>query len=84
MPRQQRFSQYTRFLMRALDFPFHNIWGLRPAVTAGGSEIAAHWFRDLDPLGLLDNVTTLNFHPHLPHYELRAPEGDTLRVLGRR
>jgi len=28
-------------------------------------------------------VTTFNFHPHLPHYELTAPEGDTLRVLGR-
>lgn len=84
VPRQQRFSQYTRSLMQALDVPVHNIWGLRPAVTAGGSEIAPlTGFRDLDPLGLLDNVTTLNFHPHLPHYELRAPEDDTLRVLGR-
>jgi len=32
---------------------------------------------------LLANVTTFNFHPHLPHYELTAPESDGLRVLGR-
>ena len=25
----------------------------------------------------------VNFHPHLPHYELTAPEGPDLRVLGR-
>ncbi|MGB8206394.1 MAG: hypothetical protein WCF69_02105, partial [Mycobacterium sp.] len=30
-----------------------------------------------------DNVTTFNFHPHLPHYELTAPESDSVRVLGR-
>jgi hypothetical protein len=29
-----------------------------------------------------DNVTTFNFHPHLPHYELTAPESDGLRVVG--
>ena len=32
---------------------------------------------------MLDNVTTFNFHPHLPHYELTEPEGDSVRVLGR-
>jgi hypothetical protein len=40
-------------------------------------------FRDLDAPRLLDNVTTFNFHPHLLHYELSAPESDSLRVLGR-
>jgi len=40
-------------------------------------------FRDLDTPRLLDNVTTLNSHPHPPHYELIAPENDSLRVLGR-
>ena len=38
--------------------------------------------RDLDDRRLLDNVTTFNFHPHLPHYELTAPESDSVRVLG--
>ena len=70
--------------MKALDVPVHNIWGLRPAVVEGTKEIAPLTaIRDLDTPRLLDNVTTFNFHPHLPHYELTAPEGDGLRVLGR-
>ncbi|KAA0108685.1 hypothetical protein [Mycolicibacterium sp. P1-5] len=84
VPRQQRFSQYARSLMKALNVPVHNIWGLRPAVVDGTREIAPlTGFRDLDSSRLLDNVTTFNFHPHLPHYELTAPEGPELRVLGR-
>ena len=78
VPRQQRFGQYTRSLMKALDVPVHNTWGLRPAVVEGTKEIAPlTGFRDLDAARLLDNVTTFNFHPHLPHYELTAPEGDS-------
>src|SRR5437867_2280669 len=71
VPRQQRFSQYTRSLMKALDVPVNNIWGLRPAVVKGTKDIAPlTTFRDVDKLGLLKNVPTFNFHPHLPHYEL--------------
>ena len=40
-------------------------------------------YRDLDDIGLLADVPTLSFHQHLPHYELTAPEGEQLRVLGR-
>ena len=84
VPRQQRFSQYTRSLIRALDVPIHNKWGLRPAVAPGTKDIAPLESRlDLDDLGLLAGVTTFNFHPHLPHYELTAPESAVLRVLGR-
>ncbi|MCV7399698.1 hypothetical protein H7K24_05980 [Mycobacterium fragae] len=84
VPRQQRFTAYTRSLMKALDVPVYNKWGLRPAVVEGTHEIAPlTGFRDLDTLKLLDQVTTFNFHPHLPHYELNAPESDSLRVLGR-
>ncbi|ULN46586.1 hypothetical protein MI170_25390 [Mycolicibacterium goodii] len=84
VPRQQRFGQYTRSLMTALGVPVHNTWGLRPAVVPDTTEIAPlSGNHDLDSLGLLANVTTFNFHPHLPHYELTAPEGDALRVLGR-
>ncbi|WP_040840905.1 hypothetical protein [Nocardia brevicatena] len=84
VPRQQRFGQYTRSLMRTLEVPVHNIWGLRPAIVDGTREIAPlTGFRDLDGPRLLNNVTTFNFHPHLPHYELTAPESDSLRVLGR-
>lgn len=83
VPRQQRFGQYTRSLMKALDVPVHNNWGLRPAVVPGTRDIAPLRARlDLDDVGLLRNVTTFNFHPHLPHYALTAPESDGLRLLG--
>jgi hypothetical protein len=84
VPRQQRFSHFTRSLMRALDVPIHNTWGLRPAVVDGTKDIfPLTAFGDLDGPGLLKDVTTLSFHQHLPHYELTAPESDGLRVLGR-
>lgn len=84
VPRQQRFSQYTRSLMRALDVPVVNQYGLRPAVVKGTKEIAPLTaFRDLDKLGLLNNVTTFNFHPHLPHYELTTKDTKSVHVLGR-
>lgn len=84
VPRQQRFSHFTRSLMRALDVPVHNTWGLRPAVVDGTKDIfPLTTFGDLDGPGLLKDVPTLSFHQHLPHYELTAPESDDLRVLGR-
>jgi hypothetical protein len=84
VPRQQRFSQYTRSLMKALNVPVHNTWGLRPALVKGTRDIAPlSAFRDLDTLGLLQNVTTFNFHPHLPHYELTAPDSKRVHVLAR-
>ena len=35
VPRQQRFGQYTRSLMKGLDVPVRNQCGLRPAVVKG-------------------------------------------------
>ena len=84
VPRQQRFSQYTRSLMKALDVPVINQYGLRPAVVKGTKEIAPLTvLRDLDKLSLLKNVTTFNFHPHLPHYELTTKDTNSVHVLGR-
>lgn len=84
VPRKQRFSRYTRSLMRALSVPVHNIWGLRPDVVEGTRDpLPLNTFRDFDELGLLADVPTLSFHQHLPHYELTAPEGANLRVLAR-
>src|SRR5262249_797827 len=40
VPRQQRFGQYTRSLMRGLGVPIENQYGLRPGVVAGTSQIA--------------------------------------------
>ena len=82
VPRQQRFSQYTRSLMKALDVPVNNIWGLRPAVVKGTKDIAPlTTFRDVDKLGLLKNVPTFNFHPHLPHYELTTKDTKSVHLL---
>ena len=83
VPRQQRFGQYTRSLMKGLGVPVHNTYGLRPALVKGTNEIAPLTpFHDLDSLGLLRNVPTLNFHPHLPHYELTGG-ADSIQVLAR-
>ena len=35
VPRQQRFGQYTRSLMKALDVPVLNMWGFGPRVVRG-------------------------------------------------
>jgi hypothetical protein len=84
VPRQQSFGQYTRSLMKALDVPVHNLWGLRPALVKGTNEIAPLTaFRDIDKLGLLKNVPTLNFHPHLPHYELTTKDTKSVHLLAR-
>lgn len=82
VPRQQRFGQYTRSLMKALDVPVINQFGLRPAVVKGTEEIAPLRInRDLDRLGLLEGVTTFNFHPHLPHYALTTEDTRSVHVL---
>ena len=84
VPRQQRFSQYTRSLMKALEVPVINQYGLRPALVKGTKEITPLTaYRDLDTLGLLDRVTTFNFHLHLPHYEITAKDSKDVCLLAR-
>ena len=39
VPRQQRFGKYTRSLMKGLDVPVENRWGLRPATIKGTMQI---------------------------------------------
>ncbi|PYS98392.1 MAG: hypothetical protein DMF63_16025 [Acidobacteria bacterium] len=83
VPRQQRFSTFTRSLMKELNVPVVNKWGLRPAVVPGTRDIAPlNTFGDLDKRGLLKDVPTLNFHPHLPHYEV-VPNGSEIHVLAK-
>ncbi|MEI6950141.1 hypothetical protein V9K67_23350 [Paraflavisolibacter sp. H34] len=82
VPRQQRFGQYTRSLMKGLGIPVLNKYGLRPAVVRGTKEIAPlNARRDLDKLGLLQDVTTFNFHPHLPHYEITSYDPRSVVLL---
>ena len=84
VPRQQRFGQYTRSLMKGLGVPVMNQFGLRPAVVKGTRQIAPLTvIKDLDKLGLLNKVTTFNFHQHLPHYALTSDDGKSVHVLSR-
>lgn len=84
VPRQQRFGQYTRSLMKALDVPVMNQFGLRPALVPGTNQLASLTINhDLDALGLLKGVTTFNFHMHLPHYAVTTEDPNAARVLTR-
>ena len=84
VPRQQRFGQYTRSTMKGLGVPVINQFGLRPALVKGTRQIAPLSInRDLDDLGLLNGVTTFNFHLHLPHYALAGEDSKSVRVLTR-
>jgi len=84
VPRQQRFSAYTRSLMKALGVPVMNQYGLRPARDPVSKEIAPLTIdREMDKLGLLKGVTTFNFHQHLPHYAVTATDSKAIHVLAR-
>ena len=84
VPRQQRFGLYTRSLMKGLGVPVENRFGLRPAVVKDTNQIAPLTaMRDLDRHGWLANVTTFNFHQHLPHYALTTEDTNAIRVLAR-
>ena len=82
VPRQQRFTAYGRSLMKALDVPVLNQWGLRPA-RVNKEIVPLTTFRDLDKLGLLDGVPTFSFHQHLPHYEVTDRNARSIHVLAR-
>jgi hypothetical protein len=84
VPRQQRFGQYTRSLMKGLGVPVENRWGLRPAVVEGTGQIAPLTKNtELDSHGWLEGVDTFNFHPHLPHYAVTTDDSREIHVLAR-
>jgi len=59
-----------------------NQYGLCPART--NSQIAPlNINKDLDKLGLLNEVTTFNFHRHLPHYAVTTSDTKSAHVLTR-
>jgi len=83
VPRQQRFGKYTRSLMRGLDIPVENRYGLRPLRDPETKKLAPLSInRDLDTKGLLNGVTTFNFHMHLPHYAV-TDDSNRVHVLAR-
>ena len=82
VPRQQRFGKYTRSLMKGLDVPVENRWGLRPATVKGTTQLQPLIKTDgYDTRGWLEGVPTFNFHPHLPHYALTANDDKRIRLL---
>src|SRR5512144_129654 len=84
VPRQQRFGKYTRTLMKGLDIPVENRYGLRPLRDPGTKDIAPLTImRDLDTRGFLKGVTTFNFHMHLPHYAVTTEHAKSIHVLSR-
>jgi hypothetical protein len=84
VPRQQRFGRYTRSLMEGLGVPVINKYGLRPATVKDTNKLTPLSInKDLDARGLLDGVTTFNFHMHLPHYEVTTEDSKLISVLAR-
>jgi hypothetical protein len=84
VPRQQRFSQYTRSLMKGLKVPVENRWGLRPATVQGTRKLVPlKTAKDLDTRGWLTDVSTFNFHMHLPHYAVTTNDTKAIHVLAR-
>jgi hypothetical protein len=82
VPRQQRFGQFTRSLMKGLGVPVLNQFGLRPATVKGTNQITPLKINyDSDKLDLLKGVTTFNFHLHLPHYALTTNDKNVVKVL---
>jgi hypothetical protein len=85
VPRQQRFGTYTRSIMKGLDVPVENRFGLRPATVKGTNNQLQPLIKqiDFDKLGLLNGVNTFNFHMHLPHYAVTTDDSSRIHVLAR-
>lgn len=84
VPSQQRFSGYARSLLKGLDLPLYNRWGLCPATVPGTRQtVALKVAGDLDRRGWLQGVSTLVFHQHLPHYEVLPNGKAPIHVLAR-
>lgn len=84
VPRQQRFSKYTRSLMAGLGVPVENRYGLRPATVPGTNKLLPLTIdKDLDKRGWLNGVETFNFHMHLPHYAVTTDDPKAIHLLAR-
>jgi hypothetical protein len=84
VPRQQRFARYIRSLMKGLGIPIENRWGLLPTRDPATKQIGPLSInKDLDTHGLLNGVTTFNFHRHLPHYTPTTEDDKSIHVLAR-
>ena len=80
IPGQQRFGGFARSLMSGLGLPIRNRFGLRPAKSDDGCPAAVE-VGAIDRGRLLEGVSTLNAHPHLPHFERLNGSSELLEVL---
>jgi hypothetical protein len=83
IPPQQRFGGFARSLLAGLGVPVENRFGLRPASAPDGSPAPIEANRHLDRVGLLNEVSTFNLHPHLPHFDRTGEAAEKLNVLVR-
>jgi hypothetical protein len=82
IPGRQRFGYFALSLMRSLGIPIRNRFGFRPAVAADGQPMPFVRM-SADHAGLLTDLSTLNSHPHLPHFERLEQSVDLLEVAVR-
>jgi hypothetical protein len=82
IPGQQRFGYFALSLMRSLGVPIRNRFGFRPAVAADGQPMPFVQING-ERAGLLTDLSTLNSHPHLPHFERLEQSADLLQVVVR-
>lgn len=83
VPSQQRFGGFAKSVLAYLGLEVENRYGLSPGRAADGSPAQLRIAPGADELGVLEGVTTFNLHPHLPHLEVPAGSGGSMRVLAR-
>jgi hypothetical protein len=82
IPGRQRFGYFALSLMRSLGIPIRNRFGFRPATAPDGQPLPFQRMA-VDHAGLLTDISTLNLHPHLPHFERLEQSTDLLEVVVR-
>jgi hypothetical protein len=81
IPGQQRLSGFAKSLLRDLNVPVTNIFGLRPARMQDGSPAPIQVNSQADRFNLLQDVKTFHLHPHLPHFDMLEDSPQKLDVL---
>jgi len=83
IPGRQEIGGFARSLLKGLGFDVENRWGLNPQAEEDGSPSPILKYSDVDTAKILDGVTTLNLHAHLPHLNFTPRAGVEIDVLAR-
>jgi hypothetical protein len=84
VPEQQRIGGFARGLLQGLGLAIENRYGLRPAKSAKDlSPAPLQVLADTHMPRILQNVTTFNLHPHLPHLQVVATNSNKVVVLAK-